>query len=194
MPPLVSIPEAKKASAADIILTMRKLSDILVDRDLNRPDFSTEEVFQKILGHTVFNNPDSIKEPFVITDSIIGIPSVLPRKKSDGTRKSGRHVVPLIQVPGSEPYFSFTEGTETYIDSETVTLRGGRSVALHKIIPGMIVSFHHYQVEDGNQERYRIDALRINYDENGTAGYEALPESEALFNMPDPNAGTERSF
>lgn len=191
MPPLVSIPEAKKASNADIILTMNKLSDILTDRDLNSPDFSTEEVFRKILGHSMFNNPDEIKTPFIITDSIIGVQSTLPRKNSDGTKKNGKHVTSLIQVPGSEPYYSYVEGTETYIESEIVTLRGARSVALHKIIPGMIVSFHHYRVDNGHQERYQIDALRVGYSDNGKAGYEVLPESEALFNMPSINAGTE---
>lgn len=190
MPILISVPQAKKSSNADIIATMKKLSEILSERELNDPNFDTSQVIQTILGDNRMNNPDEIRAPFIVTDSIIAIPSVMPKKKSDGTAKNGtKHVVPLVQVPGKEPYYAWIEDTDTFVESDSVNLRGGRSASLHSVIPGMIVSFHHYSQEDGMKERYRIDAVRMVYDENGQLSLEILSEADALFAMPDTRAG-----
>lgn len=187
---LVSVPQAKKSSNADIIATMKKLSEILTERQLNDPNFDTSQVLQTVLGDNQMNNPDEIRSPFIVTDSIIAVGSVMPRKKSDGSVKNGtKHVVPLIQVPGQEPYYAWMEDTETFIDTDTVNLRGGRSASLHSVIPGMIVSFHHYSHDDNMKERYRIDAVRMVYDDNGQLSVEILSESEALFAMPEIKAG-----
>lgn len=189
MAQLINIPEVKKASSADIISTMRKMSDILLDRYLNDPNFDIEQVFQSLLGDNCFNSPDDLKVPFVVNESIIAIPSLMPKKRGDGTRKNGKNVVPLVQIPGAEPYYGYQPDTETFIDQRVVNLRGGRSITLHKIIPGMIVSFHHFISEDGYRERYKIDAVRVLYDKSNQAYCERVSEEEALVRMPDVDAG-----
>lgn len=184
MAKLINTAEVKKAPSSDIIATLKKLSDILLDRYLNDPNFDIEQVFQTLLGDNCFNSPDDIRLPFIVTDAIIAVPSLLPKKKSDGTRKNGKNVVPLIQIPGQEPYYAYQANTETFIDQRITNLRGGRSITLHKIIPGMIVSFHHFTYEDGYRERQRIDALKILYNEENQAVYEKVSEEDALFRMP----------
>lgn len=182
---IVSVPEIKRSSTADLIETMKKISNVLMERDLNDPDFDFDQVFRKLLSEPCFNNSKDVREPFHVTDSIIGVPSLMPKKDASG-RTKGDSVIPVVQVPGREPYSGYEEDTETFIDKQTVNLRGGRSVTLHSVVPGMIVSFHHYG-DDGNGYRVRtsIDAMRIDYDDEGEMIFEQMTEEDALFNLPD---------
>lgn len=187
MPLLIATPAMKKASTEDLIATMQKISNILMEREINDPDFDIDQVFRVLLAHQCFNSPRDIKEPFVVSNNTIAIPSTMPKKDAKGNTK-GDSVVPLIQIPGSEPYSGFAEETETFVDKRTVNLRGGRSVTLHRVVPGMIVSFHHYADEGGlHRSRTSIDATRISYDDNNELVFETLSEEDALFNMPDNN-------
>lgn len=194
MAKLINTAEVKKAPSEDIIKSMKKMSDILLDRYLNDPNYDIEQVFQALLGDKCFNSPDDIRLPFIVNESIIAIPSLLPKKKSDGSRKNGKNVVPMVQIPGEEPYYAWTENTSTFIDQRIIKLRGGRSITLHKIIPGMIVSFHHYVNEDGYRDRERIDAVKIFYDNDNNAVYESVDEEEALFRMPDPSISRQNGI
>lgn len=180
---LISVPEAKKASNDELVAALKKLSDILATRYENDPDLDTDQVFRSILADECYSNPASITEPFIVNNAMIAIPTV-PKKGS--TR--GNSVLALIQVPGSEPYYSYSEGTETFLEASTIKLRGYRSVSLHRIIPGMVVSFHHYAGDDTNRDRIRIDAGRVVYDDNGEAVFVPTGEEDALFAMPNPGA------
>lgn len=178
---LISTPEAKKASNEELIAALKKLSDILATRYENDPNLDTDQVFRSILADECYSNPSSIREPFIVNNSMIAIPTV-PKKGS----ARGVSVLALIQVPGSEPYYSYSEGTETFLESSTIKLRGYRSVSLHRIIPGMIVSFHHYAGEGDHRDRTQIDAGRIVYDDSGEAVFVPTSEEDAMFSMPNP--------
>lgn len=182
---LISIPEMKRSTTEDLIETSRKISNILMERDLNDVEFDMDQVFRSLLADSCFNNSKDISVPFLVNESMIGVPSMMPNRDSSGNVR-GDSVVPFIQIPGSEPYRGYSEDTATFVDKRTVNLRGGRSVSLHTIVPGMIVSFHHYNDESsGFRTRNRIDATRVVYDENGEVVFEAMSEEDALFNMPD---------
>lgn len=178
---LISVPEAKKATNDELIAALKKLSDILATRYENDPELDTDQVFRSILADECYSNPTTITEPFIVNNAMIAVPTV-PRKGS--TR--GVSVLALIQVPGSEPYYSYSEGTETFLEDATIKLRGYRSVSLHRIIPGMVVSFHHYAGEDDHRDRVRIDAGKVVYDDNGDAVFVPTSEEDALFAMPHP--------
>ena len=55
MAKLINTAEVKKAPSEDIIKSMKKMSDILLDRYLNDPNYDIEQVFQALLGDKCFN-------------------------------------------------------------------------------------------------------------------------------------------
>lgn len=181
---LINVVEAKKADNQTIIDTIKKLSQIHTERYLNNPNFDPEQVFRALLADDCFDAPEKIREPFLVNDAIVAVPSLIPKKGYDGSYRNGNSVTSVIQLPGEQPFYTFVEDTETFIDNRVTNLRGGRSISMHKIIPNMIISFHHYRVVDDSRERYRIDAVKITYDSQGHAVCERVPEEEALIKMP----------
>lgn len=181
---LLPVPQMKKASTEELIATMQQMSNIIMERDLSNPDIDIEQVFRALLADSCFNNPANIETPFVVSNNLIAMPSVMPKK--DGRNMSkGASVIPFIQVPGQQPYRAYQEGTTTFVDSQTVNLRGGRSMSIHSVVPGMIASFHYYNGDGtGYREREAIHATRVSFDEDNQIMFEMLSEEDALFNMP----------
>ena len=185
MPLLISVPEIKRASNADLIETTQKIHNVLMERELNKPDFDIDEVFRVLLASECFSDSRKISTPMLINDAMVGVPSMMPKKDSSG-RTRGNSVIPIVQVPGGEPYLGYAEDTATFVDKRATNLRGGRSVTIHSIVPGMIISFHHYSEDpSGFRSRDRIDAVRVIFDEDNDVVFETLSEEDALFNMPD---------
>ena len=183
MPSLVNIAEAKKASDQDIIITIRKLTDILSNREENRSDYDMDQVFRNILNQDIYSSPDNIRDIFVVNNSMIAIPSILPEFK-DGKISGGKSVVPVIQIPGSDPYYAYQEDTETFIESQIMNLRGLRGANIHKVIPGMVVSFHHYETRGEQRIRTRIDVIQVVYDTDNNLSKKTLTEEEAPIRLP----------
>lgn len=183
MASLVNIAEAKKAKDEEIIVTVRKLTDILMNREENRPDFDMDQVFRNLLNQDIFNSTDSIRDVYAVNNAMIAIPSMLPEFK-DGGIVSGKSVSPVVQIPGSEPYYAFQEDTETYIESQIMNLRGKRAINLHKVIPGMIVSFHHFESRGDDRIRTRIDVIQMVYDTDNKLQKKTLTEEDAPIRMP----------
>lgn len=183
MSSLVNIAEAKKSSDQDIIITIRRLTDILSSREENRSDYDMDQVFRNILNQDIYTSPDNIRDIFVINNSMIAIPSILPEFK-DGKIAGGKSVVPVVQIPGSEPYYAYKEDTETFIESQIMNLRVLRGANIHKVIPGMIVSFHHYETRGEQRIRTRIDVIQIVYDTDNNLSKKTLTEEEAPIKLP----------
>lgn len=182
---LLKVPEIKKASDEDIISTMQKMSDVLTERELSDPDLDLDQVIRALLADPVFNNPTNIEVPFVISNNLIGLPSVMPKKDASRRVSKGISIIPFVQIPGQQPYRAYREDTTTFVDSMSVNLRGGRSVSIHSVIPGMIVSFHHYNGDGtGFREREAIYATRVSFDGENQIQFEKMSEEDALFNMP----------
>lgn len=183
---LINVAEAKKSSNTDIIKTMSKLADILQDRTLNDPTFDLDDVYQATLADSTYSSPDQMNSPFKIGNNtnMIGVPGIAPNMDGAGGKKNGKYVIPVIQIPGTPPYQAYIEGTQTWVDGRRLQLRNNRGLYIHEIIPGMIISFHHYETKDGNSNRYKIDAVKVVYDSNSNVAIEKLPESAAAFNMP----------
>lgn len=180
---LLSVPEMKKASTDELVATMRKMSDIVLNRELDQDNIDLDSIMRNCLGDPSYENPLTMSEPFIVGESMIGMPSVMPKREKNISK--GESVVPMIHVPGSEPCQAYSEDGDTFVDSMTVNLRGGRSISVHRVVPGMVASLHHY-VGDGSgfRERQRIDAVRIAYDWHGKIVFTPLSESDALFNTP----------
>lgn len=182
---LLTVPEMKRASNEEIIATMQKMSDILTERELNDPELDLDQVIRALLADPCFNNPANIEVPFVVSDSLIAMPSVMPKKDAGKSFAKGASVIPFIQIPGEQPYRAYREDTATFVDSMSVNLRGGRSVSVHRVVPGMIASFHYF-TGDGTsfREREAIHATRISFDSDNQLQFEKMSEEDALFNMP----------
>lgn len=180
---LTSVPEMKSAPSEVLIATAQKISKILLERELNDPELDLGHVFRVLLSDGCFNNPSSISEPFIVSNTLIALPSMAPEKDARGQSK-GTSVVPFVQIPGEQPYQGYREDTPTFVDSQYVNLRGGRSISIHSVVPGMIVSFHHFNGEGGRRTRERIDAIRVSYDSHGELLFEAMAEEDALFPIP----------
>lgn len=182
---LLKVPEMKKASNEDIIATMQKLSDILTEREISDPDLDLDQVIRALLADSVFNNPVNIEVPFVVSNNLIGLPSVMPKKDASRKVSKGLSVIPFVQIPGQQPYRAYKEDTSSFVDSMSTNLRGGRSVSIHSVVPGMIISFHHYNGDGtGFREREAIHATRVSFDEENQIQFEKMSEEDALFNMP----------
>ena len=65
-----------------------------------------------------------------------------------------------------------------------MNLRGLRGANIHKVIPGMIVSFHHYETRGDQRIRTRIDVLQIVYDTDNKLSKKTLTEEEAPIRLP----------
>lgn len=183
--PLINIAEAKKGSTEEIIDSLKKLSDIITERELNNPNTDLDTVMEHVLGKDdIWDNPMNMNDIIVAGESIIAVPSIPPMWNNNNEMMDGKSVASVIQLPGGAPYYSYEDGTETFIDSRSTTLRGRRSVALHKAVPGMIVSFHHYTNHKGIRDKLRIDVKRVSYDNHGYLMSEPLSEKYALFEMP----------
>lgn len=182
---LLTVPEMKRASNEDIISTMQKMSDILTERELNDPELDLSQVTRALLADPCFNNPSSIEVPFVVSNNLIAMPSIMPKRDPSRNVSKGASVIPFIQIPGKQPYRAYQEDTPTFVDSMAVNLRGGRSVSIHSVVPGMIVSFHYYTGDgSGFREREAINATRVSFDSSNQLQFEKMSEEDALFNMP----------
>lgn len=184
---LVKLSEAKKSSNSDIIATMKKLSEIIKDRELNNPVFDIDHVCREILSSDDFTNPANLRDIFLINNSMIGIPSV-PPVINGGTRKDGTHIIPLIHLPGQQPYQAYIQDTETYIYDDGFNLRGPRKICIHKVIPGMIISLHHYETKGGVSERVGIYVHKIIYDDDNNVASLRLPEKAGMVKIPNEDS------
>lgn len=187
MPAIFKTSDAKKASEEDLIESMNKISAILAERNINDVNFDADDMYRAMLSDNVFSNASNIREPFIATNSLIGIPGVPPRNNSSMSRMDGNHVIPIIELPGMDPYQAYIEDTETWIDSASISLNGPRQVHLHRVVPGMILSFHHYTTKGGQSQRVSINAMKIVYDSNNQIFCESVGEEYAMFNIPDEN-------
>lgn len=184
MSSIIHVPTVKKADSRDIIKAMSKMSEILTERFLCSPDIDQEQVYQSILADESYESADNIDGVFIISDSLIGIPSILPDKNNSGVRRNGRSVTSLVHIPGSEPVYSHNTSAVTYVDNRIINLRGARSLSVHRVVPGMLVSFHHWDNSSSGRERTRIDVQKIVYNENGEIDCLSMPEEYGLVAMP----------
>lgn len=185
MAKLVNKTEARKASPKDIIEAQTTLANILAEKAENSLDYDEDQVFSYVLSRPIYLNPDDINTVYPVGDNMIAIPSVLPKKNADGSYKAGKYVHAWIQVPGLDAYPTWDANSPTFRNSRTTNYKGTRSVTLHSVIEGMVVSFHHMRQEaGGSKDRVHIDGIRLFYDEDGNLSMEKVKdESDLLFKM-----------
>lgn len=185
MAQLFKKPDAKKATDDEIIKSMSTLSEILADRAINNPNFDADEIYMSLLSNQVFNNAGNIREVFPINNSLIAIPGRPPKMNASMSRADGIHVIPVIHLPGLDPYQAYIQDTETWIDTAATNLDGKRQIHLHRVVPGMIVSFHHFVTKGGSSERKNIFATQLYYDETNELCQQRVDLDQSLINLPD---------
>ena len=185
MSSLIKLKEIRKATTKDLVDTMKKISEIIELRANSEESYDQEGIMRDFLGEKCFENGDLIVEPFKVSDALICVPSLMPPKDSNGNRKNNaKSVLPIIQLPGGRPYLAYDESSDTFVDQQTYSLRGGRSVTLHRVIPGMLVSLHHFRTENGRAERSSIDVCKMMYDDYDELYFEKMPESYGFIDIP----------
>ncbi len=184
---LFKLAQAKKAPDSDLIASMSKLSDILLDRKMSNPNFDLDAIYRDLFADDCFNDAKNIRSVFAINDALIAIPAIPPQRGSDGMRKNGNHVIPVIELPGEngEMYQAYIPGTPTWVDTDSINLRGPRQIHIHRVIPGMIVTFHHYSTVMGDSNRVEVLPYKVFYDDNGRIAMKALDEKFGMYNLPN---------
>lgn len=183
---LINSREVRKATSKDIIEAMQFMSSTLANRSLDSADFDDIETqANKAMAEMSYDDPDELGQVIEFNEILIGVPSLKPRLSSSGVRKNGTTVVPLIHIPGQPPKYAWDTNSTTYKEKFDLNLRGPRSLAIHSILPGMMVSFHFYESDDGFKNRYKIIAKKIDYNSDGEPVIIEADESEAAVRMPD---------
>lgn len=189
MAKLVNKATARKSSMNDIIEAQKILSSILAEKMENNLDYDEDQVFSSVLSEPIYSNPDEVRVVYPVSDNMIVIPSVMPRKNADGSYKAGKYVHAWISVPGIEPYPSWSVDTPTFRNSRITNYNGIRSATLHSVIDNMVVSFHHMRQEAGGiKDRVAIYAVRLYFDEDQHLQQEKVTDmSDLLFKMGTDN-------
>lgn len=181
---LIGIEDMGTAETKDVADTLGALSAELFERDTYVQGMDIREIMAEALSDNCFTKPRTIKSPWKVGETLVVIPSVPPPyKSSPAYGKRYEMVMPVIRVPGDEPAMAYAQDSETYVDSQSYTLRGNRQVIVHRAVPGMIITFHHYEGEAGIHERTAMNVVRLVFD-NGQLKIERLPEAMGIMDMP----------
>lgn len=183
----LDIQEMKKSPSTEVMGAINYMSNYLANKALNSSEMDDLEfIANKHMASDLYDNPQTLDEIFVLNDILIGVPNIKPIKNhTTGMRKNGTTVVPLIHIPGKQPYYSWDATCPTYKEKFELSLRGGRVMTIHNVIPGMKVSFHFFNYCDGMKNRVRISGKYIDYDEENKIVISDLDESDVAVRMPD---------
>lgn len=188
MSDIIRLDRAKSANVKELVESLKILSRMVYEAIESDLEFSEEDIMKEIIGSdAIYRDPRKITDPIIINEGVVAIPSIAPNMDYTNNKKSrGRYVIPLMKIPGSPFYYSFNPLSETFLDHKNFSLGINRSVSLHRIVPGMIIAFYHYEADSsGSSKRNKIEARKIVYGEDNYPEIQEIDESEAIcFDMP----------
>lgn len=179
--------EMRKSSSRNVLEAIIYMSNYLAKKSLDSPEFEDLETkAYRYMASDLYDNPRNLDEIFILNDFLIGIPNNKPEKNfQTGARKSGITVVPLVHIPGKQPEYAWKSNGVTYKEKFDLSLRGGRTMSIHSVIPGMKVSFHFFEYMDGFKQRTSIVGKLIDYDEDNNIRIIDIPEADVAVRMPE---------